>query len=137
MAVVPPVALFVVLVWATEIKKTLRASSFLRRVVEPRINAMFPTSQGVTTWETEGYAFGRIVPYYVSIAGFLIGLALVSYTVGVVKFERIRGGHHGWLWSSWWPIVFGIGVGILPAIALSFIVREARLNISERGKPST
>ena len=85
MAVVPPVALFVVLVWATEIKKTLRASSFLRRVVEPRINAMFPTSQGVTTWETEGYAFGRIVPYYVSIAGFLIGLALVSYTVGVVK----------------------------------------------------
>jgi hypothetical protein len=38
MAVVPPVADFVLLVWATEIKKTLRASSFLRLVAEPRVN---------------------------------------------------------------------------------------------------
>lgn len=132
MTMVPGVSYFVLLVWATEIKKTLRASSFLRLFAEPHINALFRGREPLA-WERDGYKYGNIASYYWTILLSLASFAAISFSVGVFKFERLASHRHGWLWSDWWPIAFGVLVAApLPAI-VHHVCHETRLNFGERG----
>ena len=134
MTIIPAVSYFVLLVWATEIKKTLRASSFLRNVSEPRISQMFPNADyQPLTWERVGYTYGRVTTYYLAIAAALVSFALIAFAVGAFQFERLSGHAHGWLWSGWWPISFGCLVIAVPVSAIRHYVRhETSLNFGER-----
>jgi hypothetical protein len=133
MTVVPATAYFVLVIWATEIKKTLRASSYLRRVAEPGINRLFPDEEsGPLTWEGEGYHYGWIVPYYVTIALSLVVVGCLSFAFGAFKFEHAAPKHPSWMWSDWWPVVFGC-IAVTPAVVgIVYIVREIDANLRER-----
>jgi hypothetical protein len=133
MAVVPGATFFVLLVWATEVKKTLRASSFLRRESEPRINALFVDHPAVLTYESTGYRFGPIIPYYVAIAASLPVFAWFCYAAGTIRFERLNAEQLSGLSDSWWPAVFGVAFVLVPTVIGTTIgLREIRTNVSER-----
>jgi hypothetical protein len=131
MAAIPGAFFFVLLLWATEIKKTLRASSFLRRVVEPAVDDLFAGQPPVLRWERNGYAYGRLVPYYLTIAGSLIAAAWATYAAGAVRFETLH--RDGVLWFRGWPVVIGAITVLAPtAVAVLSLRAETRANLAER-----
>lgn len=137
MLVVPGFAYFVLLVWATEIKKSLRASSFLR-IAESRINSYLSGSPSpVLTWESHGHRYGNIIPYYLSIAISWGAMAVASFAFGALRFERLASSRHGYQWNPWWPVPIGLLIlGLPAAVSMLFVIREIRTNKAERPRPA-